>query len=135
MDAAQKRALIAWIATMPERCAVCWWPRKDPRRGIEVHHMVGGSARAKGHEPRNYLLLCSRCHGVLHSGKIYALTPDLNARILLAVKQECDPENYDPLFLAGLRHKKHLGYDAEPVPDFFLEERRSNAGSWSRRQP
>ena len=97
--------------------------------------MVGGASRSKGHDPRNYVLLCARCHGVLHSGKIYALTPDLNARILLAVKQESDPERYAPQYLAELRHKKHLGYDPEPVPQFYLDERKQNASGWKQRRP
>jgi hypothetical protein len=59
----------------------------------------------------------------------------VNRRILLTVKQECDPDNYDPTYLASLKHKKHLGYDPEPVPEYYLEERDRNVGSWNRRTP
>jgi hypothetical protein len=54
------------------------------------------------------------------------LFPDLNARILLQAKQESDPENYDPAHLAAMKHKKHLGYDPEPIPEFYLRERQRN---------
>jgi hypothetical protein len=60
---------------------------------------------------------------------------DLNTRILLGVKQECDPDNYDPEYLASLKHKKHLGYDPEPLPDYYAKERERNTGSWTSRNP
>jgi hypothetical protein len=63
------------------------------------------------------------------------LHADLNNRILLGVKQECDPDNYDPEYLASLRHKKHLGYDPEPLPDYYAKERERNTGSWTSRNP
>jgi hypothetical protein len=72
---------------------------------------------------------------VYHSGKVYAKQPDLNKGILLGVKQECDPENYDPLFLASLKHKRHLGYDPEPLPEYYAEERLRNTKTWSARNP
>jgi hypothetical protein len=51
------------------------------------------------------------------------------------VKQECDPDNYDPEYLASLKHKKHLGYGPEPLPDYYLKERERNTGSWTSRNP
>jgi hypothetical protein len=45
---------------------------------------------------------------------------------LLWAKQECDPENYDPAYLASLRMKKHLGYDPEPPDEWYLAERDEN---------
>jgi hypothetical protein len=71
---------------------------------------------------------------VLHSGKVYANRPDLTHAMLLTAKQETDPEFFDPAFLASLRHKKHLGYDPEPIPDYYLEERLRN-DSWKLRTP
>jgi len=124
--------LLAWVAEH-RCCAVCWWPESDGRRGLEVHHLVGGAGRK--HDIRQYVRLCERCHGVLHSGKVYANQPDLNKGILLGVKQECDPDNYDPTFLASLKHKKHLGYDPEPLPEYYADERQRNTKSWSARNP
>ena len=69
----------------------------------------------------------------MHSGN--TLHVDLNNRILLGVKQECDPDNYDPVYLASLKHKKHLGYDPEPLPDYYAKERERNTGSWTSRNP
>jgi hypothetical protein len=132
MNKDEKLALQEWLA-LHRSCAVCWWPESDMRRRMEVHHLVGGPGRK--HDIRQYVRLCDRCHGVLHSGKIFANAPDLTAAILLYTKQKSDPDNYDPVFLASLRHKKHLGYDPEPIPEFYLQERRRNVGSWTIRQP
>jgi hypothetical protein len=61
--------------------------------------------------------------------------PDLTHGILLSTKQESDPDNYDPVYLASLRRKKHLGYDPEPVPDYYLQERDRNVQGWHYRKP
>lgn len=130
MNRSERAALMEWVQ-YHMCCAVCWWPESDRRRSLEVHHLVGGAGRR--HDPRNFLRLCNRCHGILHSGRIYSRLPDLDRRILLTVKQECDPDNYDPEFLASLKHKKHLGYEPEPIPSYYLEERESNV--WPSRSP
>ena len=134
MDEQEQAELMGW-SDKHRSCAVCWWPESDYRRRMEIHHIVGGANRAKGHDPRNYLTLCQRCHGVYHSGKIYANTPDINLSIILAAKEESDSELYDPEYLAWLKHKKHLGVDAGKIPDFYLKERERNAYSWESRQP
>ncbi len=105
---------------------MCWWPEEKYGRRLHVHHMVSGVNRAKAHQPKCYLRLCDRCHDVYHSGRVSGLFPDLNARILLQAKRESDPENYDPAHLAAMKHKKHLGYDPEPIPEFYLRERQRN---------
>lgn len=125
MNRKEQQALTEWL-DLHRCCAVCWWPESDWRRACEVHHIAGGAARAKGHHPKNYLRLCDRCHCVYHNGKVCGLFPDLHIGILLTAKQECDPENYDPEFLAQLRNKKHLGKDPEPIPDYYLQERELN---------
>jgi hypothetical protein len=119
--------LLEWVQ-LHRCCAVCWWPESDGRRSLEVHHLVGG--RGRKHDVRQYLRLCDRCHGVYHSGRVVGLFPDLTHGILLYTKQESDPDNYDPEFLASLRMKKHLGYDPEQVPEFYLQERQKNTGRW-----
>ena len=132
MNKAERDALLLWVQEH-RCCAVCWWPESDGRRKLDVHHLVGGAGRK--HDIRNYLRLCFRCHGVLHSGKIFGGFPDLTNAILLSSKQESDPENYDAAFLASLRHKKHLGYDPEPIPQYYLDERELNVLSWTARTP
>lgn len=99
---------------------------------MEIHHLVGGAGRK--HDRRNLLTLCENCHAVLHSGPKVTGLPDLNKGILLTCKQETDPEYYDTAFLASLKHKQHLGYDPEPVPDVYLEQRQRNV-TWSTRSP
>lgn len=107
------------------RCAVCHWPEHDTRRRLEIHHLMSGSARKN--DRRNFLRLCSQCHGIYHQGKVFGNFPDLNKRILLGCKREEDPEYYDPEFLAQLRHRKHLGYDPEELPEWYRKERSRHA--------
>lgn len=125
MNAQQRAALHEWC-DQHLSCAVCWWPERDYRRRMEVHHIVGGSARSRGHDPRNYLSLCERCHGVFHSGRVVGNFPDLYIGTLLWCKRETDGELYDPAYLAGLRHRKHLGHEPEPPDEFYLRERQIN---------
>lgn len=133
MNAKEKAKLEEWLEDQ-YRCAVCHWPENDMRRRLEVHHIVGGPSRSKAHNPKCYLRLCNRCHQVFHSGKIVAFTPDLNMGTLLQAKLESDPDNYDPKFLAELKHKQHLGHDPEEIPEYYIEERERNK-KWSQRNP
>ena len=103
------------------------------RRRLEIHHLVSGRGRV--HDRRCLLSLCQNCHAVLHSGSRLTGLPDLNKGILLTAKQEADPEYYDPVYLASLLHKKWLGYDPEPVPEWYLQQREINVGPWSGRNP
>lgn len=128
MNARERAALHEWC-DIHRSCAVCWWPESAWGRELHVHHLVSGVNRAKAHHPKAYLRLCDRCHCVYHSGKVCGLFPDLDARILLAAKQESDPDNYDPAYLAKLKHKKHLGYEPAPIPEYYLEERQRNLTS------
>lgn len=111
-------------------CAVCWWPESDGRRHLEVHHLQQGAGRK--HDIRNYLRLCGRCHDVLHDGKLAGNFPDLYKGTMLWAKQQSDPDNYDPLYLASLRRKKHLGYEPQEPHAFYMQEREANL-SWSRK--
>lgn len=132
MNRAEQIALLAWIAEH-RCCGVCWWPESDGRRKLDVHHIVGGAGRK--HDIRNYVRLCSNCHTVLHSGSKVTGLHDLAKGTLLTIKRECDPENYDPVFLASLKMKKHLGYEPEPVPDYYLQQRELNVQGWPYRKP
>lgn len=132
MNHDERIALIDWVQEH-RCCAVCWWPESDGRRKLDVHHLVGGAGRK--HDIRNYCRLCDRCHTVLHSGTRLTGHPNLTHGILLSTKQESDPDNYDPVYLASLRRKKHLGYDPEPVPDYYLQERDRNVQGWHYRKP
>lgn len=127
------KLLLQEFACLFRSCAVCWWPESDMRRRMEIHHLVGGAARK--HVRANLLTLCSNCHAVLHSGSKVTGLPDLNRCILLTAKQECDPEYYDPYLLAKLKNKQHLGYDPEPIPECYLEQRQRNVKGWPYRNP
>lgn len=98
---------------------------------MEIHHLQQGAGRK--HDRRNLLSLCSNCHAVFHSGPVATGLPDLDKGTLLTAKQESDPDYFDPEFLASLRHKKHLGYEPTPIPDWYLEERQRNL--WPSRRP
>lgn len=132
MNKAERAALLEWVA-LHRCCAVCWWPESDGRRQLEVHHLVGGAGRK--HDVRQYVRLCNNCHAVLHSGSKVTGLPDITRGILLSTKQECDPENYDPEFLASLKMKKHLGYDPEPLPEYYVQQRARNVRGWTDRTP
>lgn len=123
MNKSEQAACLEW-KELHRCCAICWWPESDGRRALHVHHICGGSARK--HDVRNYALLCSRCHEVLHQGRVAGNFPLLYNSTVLWAKQQSDPDNYDPGFLAGLRHKKWLGYDPEPPDQWYLDERERN---------
>ena len=53
----------------------------------------------------------------------------------MGCKRECDPDFYDPKFLASLRHKQHLGYEPEPLPAVYEEQRQKNTTGWRHRTP
>lgn len=127
----EDRQTLADYAAEHRSCGVCWWPESDGRRQLEVHHLQQGAGRR--HDRRNLLSLCERCHCVLHSGSICGVYPDITKGMLLWVKREVDPEQFDPAWLAGLRHKRHLGYEPEPIPQFYLDERVANLSP--RRRP
>lgn len=117
------------------RCAVCHWPEADLRRALHLHHIVGGQSRAKGHDKRNYLRLCKRCHDVFHDGRIAGNFPAITMSTLLGVKLEVDIDFYDHAYLSSLRNKKHLGHDPMPLDQFYLLERMTNVGPWRGRRP
>lgn len=127
------KLLLQEFAALFRSCAVCWWPESDMRRRMEIHHLVGGAGRK--HDRRNLLTLCSNCHTVLHSGSKVTGLVDLCKGTLLTVKLECDPDNYDPKFLASLKRKQHLGYDREPLPDYYEQQRQRNVQGWKDRKP
>lgn len=122
------RLLFQSFAAEFRSCAICWWPESDMRRRMEIHHLVGGAGRK--HDRRNLLSTCSRCHGVLHDGRLEGNYPDLTKGMFLTAKQEADPDHFDPVFLASLKHKKWLGYDPEPIDPYYLAERETNVSAW-----
>lgn len=127
------RLLFQEFSALFRSCAVCHWPESDMRRRMEIHHLVAGPGRK--HDRRCLITLCSNCHTVLHSGSKVSGLPDLSKGTLLTAKRECDPEYYDPQFLASLKRKQHLGYDPEPIPECYMQQRQRNVRGWSSRTP
>lgn len=87
-------------------CAVCW----TRTEALHIHHLQQGAGRV--HDRKCLLRLCHYCHDGLHFGGKH----DLTKGMCLTAKREVDDANYDPTFLAALRHKKHLGYGPERYP-------------------
>lgn len=133
MASKAERLVLQEFAQEHRSCAVCHWPESDMRRRMEIHHLVGGAGRK--HDRRNLLTLCNACHTVLHGGSRISGRVDVNRGTLLTAKLESDPDYYAPTFLASLKRKKHLGYDPEPIPDWYLQERQRNVRGWIYRRP
>ena len=110
-----KSVLAEFAAEFPF-CAVCWSRCEE----LHIHHMQQGAGRV--HDRRNLLRLCRYCHEGLHFGG----KDDLTKGMLLTAKREVDDAYYDPAFLAGLRHKQHLGYGPERYPVRVFVFRRRN---------
>jgi hypothetical protein len=104
-----------------DRCAVCHWRKYRPGRRLEIHHIQGRRGK-NPHDPRNLLLLCDADHYGFHSGG----QRSLDICQLMTAKAEEDGE-VDAEFLAGLRHKKGMPCDPQPLPQWALDERVDNA--------
>lgn len=134
MTERQVMELLQWSEQF-RSCAICWWPSYDMRRDMEVHHIVGGPNRSKGHVTWNYLKLCDRCHAVYHSGKIAANVPELHLGHILWAKQQSEPEDFDIARLAALKNRVGLAKDPEPLPQYYMNEREDNVGHRRDRRP
>ena len=76
------------------RCAVCHWPEHDTRRRLEIHHLMSGSARKN--DRRNFLRLCSQCHGIYHQGKVFGNFPDRISVYYLGANASQTPSTTTP---------------------------------------
>jgi len=97
-------------------CAMCW----TRTEALHIHHLQQGAGRV--HHRKALLRLCHYCHDGLHFGGKH----DITKGMCLTAKRETDDANYDPEFLAALRHKKHLGYGPERYPFRVFHWRRRN---------
>lgn len=118
-----ERDLFDALAIEWPKCAACH--ARSSWRGMHFHHIVGGAGRK--HDRRNLLRLCGDCHDTLHMGAPTGV-PDLTKGMMLKLKQETDLKHFSPEWLAGLDRKRWLGYDPEPLPDWYLDQRRRNDG-------
>lgn len=97
-------------------CAICW-----STEDLEIHHMVGGPARA--HVRENLLRLCRSCHTNLHS---YGGADCVTKGMCLLGKLEQDAEFYSPSQLAFLRNRMALSYGLERLPAWAYDKRKKN---------
>lgn len=120
-----------WSASQIQRCAVCWAPAADFRVDLHRHHLLGGANRID--DPRMLLLLCMqwgdwrcRCHDLFHGYRIRrsdgTYWPALSLGMLLGVKRECDPQNFDLDWLQEISGRRRLP-EIEPLPAAYMEER------------
>lgn len=120
-----------WAASRIQRCACCWAPGGLSTATLHRHHLLGGARRID--DPRNLLLLCfqwneyrPRCHDLFHGANIRredgSLWPALTLGMMLVLKAESDPDNYDPEYLQSLLGKRLLP-EIEPLPQEFITER------------
>lgn len=84
----------------------CWacGDRDRSQFGLQNAHIVGASGRRA--DRRCIARLCQRCHTLNHGATIKvdgARLPNLPLLCLLWLKQEFDPDYYDPVFLQSLR--------------------------------
>lgn len=56
-----------------------------------------------------------------------ANAPEISKGAVLTAKIVEDGE-IDLFVLAQLKHKQHLGYDPEPIPEYYLELRHKQGG-------
>lgn len=123
---AQDKKLLQEYAESHDRCAICHFRKYRPGRNMEIHHVVGRYGKTP-HDHRNLILLCNTCHWAIHNLVPPPFDGLSNSHILTA-KQEEDGE-VDLEYLASCRRRKHLGYDPEPIPQAYLDERVHNHGA------
>ena len=103
-----------------DRCAVCHYRKYRPGRRMEIHHIQGRRGKDP-HDHRGLILLCNECHYGFHSGG----KKNLDICQIITAKQEEDGE-VDIEYLAGLRHRRALPCDPQPLPSWAIKEREDN---------
>jgi len=107
-----------------DRCAVCWRPwSRAGWLGFAVHHLVRGS-NGRSDEPANMLMLCARCHDMVHDGQYRdeitkELLPAITFGMVLRVKSRS--KEWDAARLEQLYHRALP--DMERLSLYYLNER------------
>ena len=96
-------------------------PRRDGGVPMAVHHVIRGS---RSDEPTNWMMLCHRCHGLVHDDVYRDVDgqelPRLTLGIILTLKQDRCPKEYDRARLEQL-YGATLP-DELPIPEFLERE-------------
>lgn len=119
----EARSLLSEYAESHHRCAVCHYRKHRPGRRMELHHIVGRRGPSP-HDHRGLIMLCNTCHWAVHN-KVPPPFDGLGPARILTAKEEEDGE-VDLEYLASCRRRKHLGFDPEPIPEAYLNEREEN---------
>lgn len=120
---AEAKRLLSSYAEEHDRCAICHFRKYRPGRHMEIHHIVGRFGKTP-HDHRGLIMLCNTCHWAVHN-HVPPPFDGLGPAHVLTAKAEEDGE-VDLEYLASCRRKKHLGFDPEPIPAAYLEERVEN---------
>jgi len=104
-----------------DSCWNCEWPDTQYselwRRGLQAHHLRGGSGRRKK-DRRQLLMLCGICHDLCEPGDIIRVNgkrlPELTEAGQMWLKMTFDPEHYDPDWLRALPGCGDLPEPIEP---------------------
>jgi hypothetical protein len=107
-----------------DKCQVCHVPHhRSGWLGMAVHHIAHGS-NGRSDEPCNMLLVCSRCHAMIHDGqhrddKTNELLPPITLGNVLWVKSHTD--DWDEDRLTELYHRDLPAWDI--LPAYYMAER------------
>lgn len=119
----EARKLLSEYAESHSRCAICHFRKYRPGRRMELHHIAGRGGPSP-HDHRGLIMLCNTCHWAVHN-RVPPPFDGLGPAHILTAKQEEDGE-VDLEYLASCRRKLHLGFDPEPIPQAYLDERTHN---------
>lgn len=127
----------AWSLLHDDRCDCCWVGVGTYGVRHEIHHMLDGKY-GRPDRPWNFLRLCfqwtgNSCHRLAEGERIRredgVLWPILSDANCLWLKQESDPDNYDPeamqAWMARVTRKRLP--EPEPIPELLLNQRHVNA--------
>lgn len=107
-----------------DRCQICHRPwARAGWRGFNVHHIIHG-ANGRSDEPCNLLLVCGRCHDMIHDGcyrdeRTKLLLPAITLGMVLWVKSHT--EEWDESRLTLLYHRTLPA--REILAGYCMEER------------
>lgn len=118
------------FASQHQSCALTWARAGQFAVVLDPHHLVAGAGRRD--DPRNLLVLSRESHDHYHFGGWLDENDKQRAPLtpghLMWCKRECDVENYDPQYIAGLLGRKELPEKWEPTrpPAWVFQERERN---------
>jgi hypothetical protein len=120
------KARMLWMETGDhgDRCQVCHRPwARAGWRGFAVHHIIRG-ANGRSDEPCNFLLVCARCHDMIHDGvyrdeRTKELLPAITLGMVLWIKSHTD--EWDESRLTELYHRRLPEWQV--LDQYYMTER------------